>query len=603
MNREISKNHEAITVWAPFYDDVLSLWLQVLTETGELPEKPLPQEWCARAGVLTARYQLLESIHTYCKKHKNAQRNSAVLRMALAQAVSQNGMLPPATRRQVTYRISGMLQKRGRPGEANLHALRTAQAACVRVPLYTHLAKILALRISRLQLSVDQGIPKASLPELLQPVTATEASAAEKRSHWNVREGSQIPTALKSRLERAVSAPLPDLIQYGVVPSGEALAELVPKLAAAGTAAQYSDPTLARLMAGLAAAFSARRSLLLLHLQSQVKVTELPWHAAVAGYADPGRVVGVTRELLKRLAEAALHAFPEVVLPNPLLKQLSTLARFTAGENSASNGENAQRSAGGTADGGETVGNNKDVVLLEELAADIFEDAFSGKFAVAARQAAMMLQGSAYERYYGLDYSAVLERVPHPTIKGSSVEFYHVCEELAVVCGLEQAQSDNQVYRRVYRRVAENGMVIEQAQILSTHNLAMLVGRAGVTAEAVGGWGVLAQRCAKAVCTLVGTARGAKDFQARLRWAKRAAYAWRQMVFFLTMEEDHAKHALALNELRQARGNISSVLQPHLKRLEAALMQDDVAWHSRTGEGEHGKPLVGWCNGPHSLLQ
>ena len=75
------------------------------------------------------------------------------------------------------------------------------------------------------------------------------------------------------------------------------------------------------------------------------------------------------------------------------------------------------------------------------------------------------------------------------------------------------------------------------------------------------------------------------------------------MVFFLTMEEDHAQQALAVCELRQAAGDCGRALQPHVARLEAALSQDPVEGHPRAAQPESVKPLVGWCRGAHSLLQ
>ena len=243
MREELQKQHEAVAVWAGYYDDVLSLWLEVLSETGELQDTPLPQAWCAAGGVLLARYQVLESEHTFCRKHKQPKRNSAVLLTAVAQAVSRNGVLAAGNRRQVAHRVAEMLQKRGRPGGADMRALRQAQAACIRAPLHPHLAAVLVDRISSLQLSPEQGVSQSHLEAICAPVTADEAAAAAARAHWTVVENCPIPDALRRRVQSALSAPLLNLVRCGVVPSGEVLAGLTPPLAAACTCLLYTSPS------------------------------------------------------------------------------------------------------------------------------------------------------------------------------------------------------------------------------------------------------------------------------------------------------------------------------------------------------------------------
>lgn len=620
---EFCKHHEAVNVWAPFYDDVLSLWLEVITESGELADNPLPEEWCTRAVLLVAQYNVSEAQNRFCQKHRRHKDNRAVLRTALAQAFTLNGMLGAGTRRQVSCRVQCMLQKRGRPGGPRMRALRESQAACVRMPLHTHLAAILFNRIESLQLSEDRGIPREMLEGLLQPVTATEAAEAIAQNHWNVSEGAPIPKRLIFVLRRAMEAPLIDLIHCGVLPSSEVIAEVVPKLAAAGIAAQYADPVLARLMAGLDAAFSAnRRSVLLLKLQSQVRMSELPWHAAVRQHAEHGRAAGATWDLMRRLAEAALHAFPEAILPNRLVQQLYSLALLSMPREKAAVigdavGAHTQlQEISGGGDVGSIASSNfaEGFVLLEELAVDVFECEFTAKYAIAARHAARMLQGTVYERYYGLDYSAVLKKVPYPTFKGPSVEFYDLCEEL---CGLKPETGRGRVLggrggrgrgrgrggMHMRRSVGQQQklMLIEQAQIVTTHNLAML--RCAGVNGGVGGagsWGALAKCCAKKVVTLTGVARRAKKRQVRLRCAKQAVYAWRQMVFFLSLEQDKELQAEAVEQLKQGGAEVKWVLQPKLGRLEAAFLKD-----GQLSEVEYGKPLVGTHSlaGSHRLLR
>ena len=147
--------------------------------------------------------------------------------------------------------------------------------------------------------------------------------------------------------------------------------------------------------------------------------------AAVARWRGPN---AGAREALVRLGELALDAFPATPLPNPLIAELDTLAR------------EAQLG----------------LPFTEELAADIFMGRFSPKFAKAARLAGELLEGTPYAERYAIDYAAL------------DGDFDELCIARA---GTRPGD------------VPENRRIIEQAQILTTHNLATLV-RAGVTVDA-----------------------------------------------------------------------------------------------------------------------
>src|SRR4051812_48844470 len=97
--------------------------------------------------------------------------------------------------------------------------------------------------------------------------------------------------------------------------------------------------------------------------------------------------------------------------------------------------------------------------------ADIFMGEFSEKFLRAAQTAAALLGGSLYDRYYGLPYDRVraiddVKKSRYGT--ASSPAFVPLCTELAGAGASSRGS------------VAQNGTVIEQEQILTTHNLAVL---------------------------------------------------------------------------------------------------------------------------------
>jgi len=81
-------------------------------------------------------------------------------------------------------------------------------------------------------------------------------------------------------------------------------------------------------MAATYRAFRARRSQLLLDLQHQVRLTELPWVRALRPYRQVGD--DTRREAdaaLRRLGELALDGCPATLLPNPLVRELVALSR------------------------------------------------------------------------------------------------------------------------------------------------------------------------------------------------------------------------------------------------------------------------------------
>ena len=256
-------------------------------------------------------------------------------------------------------------------------------------------------------------------------------------------------------------------------------------------------------MAAAYTAFRHRRSLLLVNLEHQVRFEELPWVKAVEGYRDTGDHAGQEAmvQVLRHLAELALQGWPATVLPNALVRELGTLART----------------------GGITL------PLVEELAADIFTGTFTPKFLAAAKDAGALLDGTLYAAYYDIDYAAVAALDASPGQPGR-----RDCPEFSDLC---RTRADITKHR--WPSVAEGGMVIEQAQILTTHNLATLAGPVGARPEP--GWADLARRSFTAFCRLIARLHGNPH---PLTTVKDAAYAWRQALFYLSLAEPGEQTAL-----------------------------------------------------------
>jgi hypothetical protein len=552
-NGRVEAMREALTVWNPFADELLGLWLETRGQDGAIAAV-FPPGWRERAGLVLARYRRLAAEHTRCGKHRRPKENLAILRMSLQETVAGRELTPRA-RGLLRHAVDSMLARRGQPGSPAHAALRAVQARVSSMPGHHQLARVVVARLAALD--PDAGI--SDVEAVCAPVTA------EEEITHALPAGTPIPGPIRRVVQRATAGTVEELIGAGLVPSAEVLAELVPQIAATTNAAAYPDPALQALVAATYRAFRRRRSLLLLNLEHQVRLAELPWVRAVQPYRQNSADTRAdARETLRRLGELALDGFPATLLPNPLVRELSALSG-EAGE---------------------------DLPWLEELAADIFMGRFSVKYLRAARLAGQLLAGGLYARYYDIDYAAL----PAPTrttrrgqdAAASSEPFDNLCRQRALDAG---GGGKGRSW------VAANGMVIEQAQILTTHNLATLSHALDVTPP--DGWTALAQRTFTTVTRLAGRLDGNPR---PLPMIKDIGYAWRHLVFYLSLPGADPRRVLDQlhAELAEAPDRIRERLTPALVGLgyvaAGGRFTDD-----RTPAG--GRRLLGWTTGRHWLRQ
>jgi hypothetical protein len=345
------------------------------------------------------------------------------------------------------------------------------------------------------------------------------------------------------------------------------MAVVLPLMTAEVRALAIADPELRRVYTSTYAAFRRRRSLLLLNLEAQAKLDELPWIAAVApwiGKNDASR--DAARETMVRVTRLALEAFPHTLVPNRLVKELRALAPAA----------------------------DVAVPLVDELAADIFMGAFSGNYLRAAQLAAEVLRGTLYERYYGLRYDEVLalddirkeqRGAPH------SPGFAAMCRDLA---GGEEVPR--------FGSPARSGTILEQAQILTTHNLVPLLRALELEATMRPELPTLARRCFAYVCDQLGF--GIPAWHAQLRVVKNTAYAFRHMVLFLALSDPSEVASFvpwARRHLDGSRELTRQRLGPALAGLEVIVEGgrfDADGAHPPTG----GRRFLGWSVGKHWML-
>ncbi|MGW1769329.1 hypothetical protein ACWCQL_35440 [Streptomyces sp. NPDC002073] len=565
-NAAIETQREALAVWQPFGDELLAHWLETAVD-GRVGDTAPDRAWHARGGVLLDRYRELAAAHPHCSKHRSPKENLGILRGALEEAVAGRA-LDPRRLGLLRHAVESMVRRRGLPGSVRHTDLRGRQAAQARRPSHHALAQLVLRRLSGL----EQTTGTADVAPLVADVTADEARRT------GLPAGAPVPAAVRQVVAGALSAPIGTLVERGVVPSAEVLAELVPQLVAAAGADAYRDAALRTLAAANYRAFRNRRSLLLLRLAGQVRIEELPWVRAVSGYRADEEGRGPALTALRELGELAVQAFPGTLLPNPLVRELGVLAR--------------QAETGAP--------------FVEELAADIFEGEFTSKFLSAALVAADLLDGTLYERYYGIDYPALRALAAAEAGEGSgrdgsparpprtatSPGFAQLCARRAAEAAAAGASAGGHPQGSGGWSVAGNGMVVEQAQILTTHNLATLVGRVGIRPEP--GWDDLALRCFATVCRL--TVRVHANPRP-LSTIKDAAYAWRQMVFHLSLCDPAAQarviDALPAEAARHP-GHVGARLAPALAGLRQAAA-------GGTADAGDGRRFLGWTTRPHWL--
>ncbi|MEU6586725.1 hypothetical protein [Nocardia sp. NPDC046763] len=560
---QLTLMHATIEVWTPLYERLVALWCAIVdgdlpsldrtgTVTGGLPGSTLPPHWMHERARWLADFESARGSHEFRGRHAHRKSNFARLHEAL---LSDTNELSPRQIDRVRRALANTVARHGEPGSAARQSARAEQAAAIAAPLYTDFAGVLVTRIERFP--ADGGLP--SLDPVTTPIGADDRVA--------IADGTAIPQHLQDKAIRALEAPADELVRRGIIGSGEVLAAVLPQLTSRLLAADIADPVAASLYEQLYTAFRQRRSLLLLDLQHQVRFDELPWVTALnalrtlagkstggTGPVQPGGG-SAARRLLRQTALLAIESFPEAVLPNPLVREFQTLAQ-QAGLR---------------------------VPLVEEVAADIFMGTFTEKWRAAAIIASRTLAGTLYQRYYDLPSADEWRTGARSEIrwgKATATDFTELCARRAVEAGT----------RHDY--VARNGALLEQSQILTTHNLAVLVDALDLGEQLRESAPDLANRTFdRIIQRLSQPAHG----HAALIQVKNAAYAWRQGVFLLSYC-DFATQTGQIDRLIDQRA--APRLEPAVAGLAHIVTGGRFVRNGLEPNGT-GRRLLGWAVGRH----
>ncbi len=570
INSRIRAMNAALSVWAPLYDELVALWLDTvageaphISEDGSVsggwPCKTWPVGWAERRRSWLAKYDRARLEHTDRSKHHHRKSNFARLKAALDICESNSSRLLARDVAWVRRALANTITKHGVPGSIERTRLRSEQAETAARPTHARLGLLIAERLTKLP--PDGGLPALS-------VASTPVAAEEAR---DIPAGTLMPPGLLKKVERALEAPIEELVERGVIGSSEVLANVLPQITAQVSAAGIEDVSLRDLYSRIYSAFRRRRSLLLLNLEHQVQLEELPWVSALGGLRSKTLASEKqARQTLEQVTELSLSAFPHTILPNPLVREMSALAKQAG----------------------------LDLPLVEEVAADIFMGTFTKKWETAAVVASRVLEGSVYARYYDLPPPAAYQNEPDvpPTRKkprgGKQVSagFAALCTHRAKEVGADRASG-----------VASNGAVLEQSQILTTHNLAALTMELGLVPK-IGDW-------APSLCRQIFRwifqrhRQPKKDFKAELQMLKNTAYAWRQAIFFMSFSEDVARLYI-LDELIQlgadSRGTRAERLWPAIDGLQRVEQGERFDQGGRCGPARR---FLGWSVGRHWMLE
>jgi hypothetical protein len=141
-----------------------------------------------------------------------------------------------------------------------------------------------------------------------------------------------------------------------------------------------------------------------------------------------------------------------------------------------------------------------------------------------------------------------------------------------------------------------HGMIIEQQQIVTTQNLAALFVTLDLRSRLAEQLPELARRCFAWICQR----QQVKIDQphAQLIMLKNTAYAWRQMLFYLSLQEQGE----VTDFMRWAEGHLAQQSPPFRFRFGPALLGLMAATEGRSAEGAGGRRFLGWSHTRHWLM-
>ncbi|MEM9705352.1 MAG: hypothetical protein AAF850_04665, partial [Pseudomonadota bacterium] len=248
---QIVVQHNTLTRWIPIYDSLIDL----LADHGS-------DGWDMRADNWCADYEQALSAPTAQRWKKQSGQFQKARRALLALMAGGKPI----------DNVETIIERhRSKYGDAEeRRAYRRTQAEQDVKVWHDAVAKIVAARLAKLPLDVGIADPYS----VSGPIGSDEEIVGGP-------SGTELPRSFKRSIQSVRMASIDKLVEGGQIGAPEVLAEVLPQI----TSGIYTSglPTEAEAVVGRALfrAFSNRRSLLLLNLNSQVRLEELPWAQAL----------------------------------------------------------------------------------------------------------------------------------------------------------------------------------------------------------------------------------------------------------------------------------------------------------------------------------
>lgn len=256
---------------------------------------------------------------------------------------------------------------------------------------------------------------------------------------------------LKKSIKRTTLGTLTELCQEGLIESAEMFADQVAVMSAIAKATVFKKGAHQNLARNMYKAFSSRRSKLLLNLETQVKMSEIPWFTVFEKVFRTK--TKDTDEISKSVFIEYLSNFPGIQMPNSFVDVMS-----------------------------HQLGRNG---LVKEIAADIFMGKFVKTFGAQAKERETVLgEDTPYGAYYsesiigfpkGSEKKTVkVEDLIYPVKNEVKKEPECKCEDMGILTQTKQ------MYIRIFGKcccqmnsysVGENRKTLDGVYASTTHNL------------------------------------------------------------------------------------------------------------------------------------
>lgn len=496
--RRLAEQKRIVSIRLPLYDATISLFLA--TYVDGWPCRRYPECWQQEASALLR--QIGGAWATFSGEIISRKDRASELLRLLATCCDDPRSLSGRQVGRIRKIVDDFVAAHGRPDSPRHVAFRHRQLRDVSSAPHHRVGHAVAARLAGYPES--EGI--ADFSALTSSITEGEAAT------YSVQPGQPLPDMIRKRLERCRTGTIAELVDVGIVTSGDTIARLLPALTAEIRSNELVDPILRRLYASTYRAFRRRRSLLLLNLESQVSLRELPWIAAADGDRAPDAASAEGARLaLAESARVAIEAFPHAITPNKLVTEFRALAE----------------------------GAKLQLPFVDEIAADIFMGEFTKTFTEAARRSARVVARTLYANYYDIDTDALAALPDMRKARAGNGIWRGFTGGSDTLSTLAARRADVQ---SAAWSTATNGAILEQAQILTTHNLAVLFDGAGLRTLLDASLDTMALQCFQWVCKR--QQMRIPHWHGRLIMLKNTAYAWRQMIFFLSMLGDARRHAV-----------------------------------------------------------